>query len=95
MYVKKFLAVFLLAVSLMFIQAQDNKAEAYWGVVVNCNEWITLRSAPSTEAYGLTTIPLGEWVWINSGYYNNGFYSAEYNGMKGYVLAAYIKYVKD
>ena len=74
---------------------QNNQAEAYWGMVVNCREWITLRSYPSTEAESLAQIPLGEWVWINRGYYHDGFYSAEYNGRHGYVLAAYIKYVKE
>ena len=79
----------------MVIGLQDSKAEAYWGLVVNCREWISLRQYPSTQAPRLTTIPLGEWVWINRGYYENGFLSAEYNGMRGYVLDAYIKYIKD
>lgn len=92
---KKFLAGFLLAVSLMIIGAQVNKAEAYWGLVVNCNEWISLRQYPSTEAPRLATIPLGAWVWINRGYYHDGFLSAEYEGMRGYVLDAYIKYIKE
>ncbi len=93
--VKKFFAVFLLAATFMVIGLQDSKAEAYWGLVVNCREWISLRQYPSTQAPRLTTIPLGEWVWINRGYYENGFLSAEYNGMRGYVLDAYIKYIKD
>ena len=84
-----------MAMSLVIIGDQNNQAEAYWGVVVNCNEWITLRSYPSTEAASLDRIPLGEWVWINRGYYRNGFYSAEYNGQHGYVLAHYINYVTD
>ena len=92
---KKFLAVFLLAVSMMLVGVNDSKAEAYWAVVVNCREWISLRQYPSTEAPRLATIPLGEWVWINRGYYNNGFLSAEYGGMRGYVLEAYTRYVKD
>lgn len=93
--VKKFLAVFLLTISLMVVGANDNKAEAYWGMVVNCREWISLRQYPSTEAPRLAAIPLGEWVWINRGYYHDGFLSAEYNGMRGYVLDAYIKYIKE
>ena len=92
---KRIFLTMVLAVSFVAISAQSNLAEAYWGVVVNCREWITLRSAPSTEAESLDQIPLGEWVWINRGYYENGFYSAEYDGQHGYVLAAYIKYVKD
>ena len=92
---KKFLVTIMLAFTLLIVSGQNNQAEAYWGMVVDCNEWISLREYPSTEAYRLTTIPLHEWVWIYRGYYHNGFYKAEYAGMTGYVLAAYIKYVKD
>ena len=92
--VKKVFATFLLTVTLLVAGGQFNRAEAYWGLVVNCREWISLRSYPSTEAARLTTIPLGDWVWIN-GSAGNGFLSAEYGGMSGYVLSAYIKYIKD
>ena len=92
---KKFFAVLLLTATLLIVGGQSNRAEAYWAVVVNCREWISLRSYPSTEAPRLAEIPLGEWIWIYRGYPNNGFYSAEYNGIQGYVLAAYTKYVKD
>ena len=93
--VKKILVTLLLALSFAVIGGQNNQAEAYWGMVVNCREWITLRSYPSTEATSLARIPLGEWVWIHRGYYHDGFLSAEYNGQRGYVLDAYIKYVKE
>lgn len=92
---KKMFLTTMLAVSLLIIGGQNNHVEAYWGLVVNCREWITLRSYPSTEAESLARIPLGDWVWINRGYYRNGFLSAEYNGINGYVLEAYIKYIKD
>ena len=92
---KKILVTLLLALSFTVIGGQNNQAEAYWGMVVNCREWITLRSYPSTEAASLDRIPLGEWVWIHRGYYHDGFLSAEYNGQRGYVLDAYIKYVKE
>ncbi len=62
--VKKIFATFLLAATLLIIGGQDNRAEAYWAVVVNCREWISLRAAPSTDAARLAEIPLGEWVWI-------------------------------
>ncbi len=92
---KKVVATMLLAFTLVVVGAQFNRAEAYWGLVVNCREWISLRSYPSTSAPRITTIPLGEWVWINRGYYQDGFLSATYNGMNGYVLDAYIKYIKE
>ena len=91
---KKVITSVLLAASILLVGAQENKAEAYWGLVVNCNEWITLRSYPSTEAESLDRIPKGEWVWIHDNYYWNGFYRADYDGQRGYVLAAYIKYIK-
>ena len=91
---KKFLAVFLLAATFAIVGAQT-KVEAYWGLVVNCREWISLRSYRSTEAPRLARIPLGEWVWIYNNSYSNGFLEAEYNGQHGYVLDAYIKYIKD
>ena len=91
---KKIFATFLLAVTLLIVGGQ-NQAEAYWGVVVNCREWISLRSYRSTEAPRLAQIPLGEWVWIYPNSYSDGFLAAEYGGMRGYVLSAYIKYVKD
>lgn len=90
---KKIFASFLLVATLLIVGGQT-RAEAYWAVVVNCREWISLRSYPSTEAPRLCAIPLGEWVWIN-GSAGGGFLSAEYGGMSGYVLAAYTKYVKD
>lgn len=92
---KKILVTIMLAISFFVVGGQSNQAEAYWGLVVNCREWITLRSYPSTEAASLAKIPLGDWVWIERNYYNNGFYAAEYNGIRGYVLATYIKYIKD
>ena len=92
---KKIFLTLMMTVSLCILGGLNHQAEAYWGMVVNCNEWITLRSYPSTEAASLDRIPLGEWVWIHRGYHNNGFYSAEYNGQHGYVLAAYIKYVTE
>jgi len=91
---KKFLASFLLIAAVLLVGAQT-RAEAYWGVVVNCREWISLRSYRSTEAPRVCTIPLGEWVWIYGNSYSDGFLEAEYNGMHGYVLNAYIKYVKE
>lgn len=91
---RKFFAMVLLTATLLIVSGQDNRAEAYWGVVIDCQEWISLREYASTEAPRLAAIPLGEWVWIN-GTAGNGFLSAEYNGIRGYVLSAYIKYVKE
>ena len=57
--------------------------------VVNCNEWITLRSTPSTSAASLAQIPLGAYVTFISTA-ENGFYCIEYNGQRGYALQSYL-----
>ncbi len=57
--------------------------------VVNCNEWITLRSYPSTSAASLDRIPLGAYVdYIEPA--ENGFYKIRYHGQVGYGLGQYL-----
>ena len=57
--------------------------------VVECNESITLRDAPSVYARELAQIPLGQAVGFieNAG---NGFYKINYDGLIGYALAEYL-----
>ena len=57
--------------------------------VVNCQEWISLRSTPSTSASKLAEIPLGATVQFIS-VASNGFYKVSYNGQVGYALASYL-----
>lgn len=57
--------------------------------VVNCKEWITLRSNPSTSGDSLAQIPLGTYVTFVSTA-DNGFYCIEYKGQRGYALQSYI-----
>lgn len=65
-----------------------NSAQIYY-TVVNCEEWISLRTAPSTSASKIATIPLGASVQYiaNS---SNGFYKVKYNGQTGYALSKYL-----
>ncbi len=57
--------------------------------VVNCNEYITLRTQPDTSASEIRKIPLGEPVsYIESA--SNGFYKISYLGDTGYALASYL-----
>lgn len=57
--------------------------------VVNCEEWISLRSQPSTSAAALDQIPYGAPVsYIGTA--ENGFYQVIYNGKTGYALASYL-----
>ena len=58
-------AVFAVMVSASVVQA--HMGDYYWARVVNCNEWISLREYPSTEAPRITKIPLGSLVKIYQG----------------------------
>lgn len=61
-------------------------------VVVNCDEWVSLREAPSTSAARITTVPLGAVVY-NCTPYTGDFTQCEYSGMVGYILSEYLQTV--
>ncbi len=58
-------------------------------VVVNCEEWVSLRSAPDTSASRLAKVPLGGTVFECSGI--DDFYYCTYEGQRGYILAKYLE----
>ena len=59
--------------------------------VVNCSEFITLRTSDSTSAGEICKIPLGAAVsYVSTA--GNGFYKIIYNGYTGYALASYLSY---
>ncbi len=59
--------------------------------VVNCKEFITMRSSDSTSASEICKIPLGASVsYVSTA--GNGFYKVIYNGFTGYALASYLSY---
>lgn len=60
----------------------------YERTIVNCSEWVSLRSYPSTSAPRLAKIPLG--AWVESIGWENGFNQVIYNGQVGWVLTQYI-----
>jgi len=61
--------------------------------VVNCDEWISLRTAPSTSADRIMTIPLGAYVtWLDSA--PDGFCLVEYQGNIGFALGQYLQAVR-
>ena len=69
-------------------------------IVVNCNEWISLREYPSTSAPRLAKIPLGTSVRVYEGYLSdasneespqNGFVQTFYGGMVGWCLVSYLR----
>ena len=58
--------------------------------VVNCNESISLREAPSVDATCITQVPLGELVrFVQED--DNGFYYVAYKDQLGYVLSEYLE----
>lgn len=62
--------------------------------VVNCDEWISLRSSASTSASRLAKIPLGaSCEYLSSA--SNGFYKVRYNGTTGYALSQYLSSQKS
>lgn len=59
--------------------------------VVNCNEYITLRSVPLTSGEEFARIPLGASVtYICTA--ENGFYCVEYKGQRGFALQKYLAF---
>ncbi len=56
--------------------------------VVNCDDWVSLRSAPDSGSARLAKVPLGAAV---EAYYYNGLYNeCRYNGTWGYILSQYL-----
>lgn len=62
--------------------------------VVNCNEYITLRTQPDTSASAVCRLPLGASVsYVSTA--DNGFYKVIYNGKTGYALSSYLSQDPD
>ena len=62
--------------------------------VVNCDEYVTLRSWPDTSADALAKVPLGKTVdEIHEA--GNGFLCVSYRGQTGYVLERYLRVAED
>jgi len=62
--------------------------------VVNCNEWVSLRSQPSTSSSRIAKVPLGA-VLMECTRYSSQFVYGNYNGQWGYVLSEYLSRVPD
>lgn len=62
-------------------------------VVVNCDEWVSLREAPSKSAPRLMKVPLYETV-EDCEDAENGFLRCTYQGTTGYILADYLEPVE-
>lgn len=82
---KKKLLVCALA-ALMLMPSVSAFAESM--TVMNCTQWVSLRSYPSTSAERITIVPLGSHV--NSIGWSNGFNQVVYNGRTGWILSEYL-----
>ena len=73
---------------------EDFIGASYQAYVVNCDEWISLRYAPSVYSEVLEKIPLGTKVVVYDGDVKgiDGFYPVEYAGFCGYCLKEYLQY---
>ncbi len=60
--------------------------------IVNCQDWVSLRSAPSTQAERVAQVPLGAYVTGECDYYSDFSYCS-YNGVTGYILNEYLEAV--
>jgi len=100
---KRLCLVMLLATMVIFLPGTADARErnegdffgaSYKAVVANCDEWISLRYAPSSDSERLAEIPLGTIVVVYDGpvWGIDGFYPVEYAGMKGYCLKDYLEY---
>lgn len=56
--------------------------------IVNCNEFVTLRSKPNKTASAVTRVARGQKV--NCYRYDDEFALCYYNGLRGYILTTYI-----
>ncbi|MBR0367920.1 MAG: hypothetical protein IJH86_05945 [Clostridia bacterium] len=59
-------------------------------VVVNCNEWVSLRKGPSASSERLMKVPLYEIV-TDCQWAENDFVRCTYGGMTGYVQGKYLE----
>lgn len=58
--------------------------------VVNCQEWVSLRAEPSSEAQRFVEVPLG--ATVRGFYQSNGDFSqCAYQGRVGYILNQYLE----
>lgn len=87
---RKILALALMVMLLATIAAPAFARGTYLGTmrVVNCRNWVTLRSHPSTSAGTVDRVPLG--ARVEAYYYNGQFTECYYEGQHGYILSTYL-----
>ena len=84
-----------IALALILILASVGASCAFAGgsylgtlTVINCREWVSLRSAPNKNSPRVAAVPLG--ACVEAYYYNSEFTECYYNGCRGYILSTYL-----
>lgn len=100
---KKFFAAMLLAVTIIFVGAQDNKAEAWRYQVVGISTYLSIREEPNANSREIARVPNGTILepalyyssisrqWKAS--YTNGFAGVVYRGMNCWAADRYLEQV--
>ena len=88
----KKLALLMIALCMILTIVPAMAGMDYLGdmVVVNCEEWVSLRELPSTSTKRLIKVPLGA-VVDNCQQFGDEWVYAEYDGRGGYILAQYLQ----
>ena len=94
----KFFAAVVLAVTLFFVGAQTNTAEANWQVV-GIRTYLSIREEPTTYSHELARVPNGTILYCRydrGGHIilqSNGFYGVFYNGIEGWASSRYLEHI--
>ncbi len=88
---KRLLAILLAMVLFVGIGAVAEPGNGSIGdmLVVNCEEWVSLRSKPNSRSERLIKVPLDA-VVQDCFWYSDEFIYGTYQGLNGYILANYL-----
>ena len=96
----KIFAAVVLAVTLVFVGAQTNTAEANQGFqVVGIRTYLSIREEPTTYSHELARVPNGTILYCRydrGGHIilqSNGFYGVFYNGIEGWASSRYLEHI--
>lgn len=81
-------------IAVVLEEEPEKESEMELCQVVHCNEFITLRTEPSTSGAEICKIPLGSDVYYIENA-ENGFVKIMYEGQEGYSLASYLNFTKE
>ena len=79
---------YILNTNLSWISGGSGSYDQNWigdAWIVNCASWASLRQSPSTSAYRLAKVPLGDMV-TDCYYVDDRFACCTWNGITGYIL---------